>query len=755
MKVIKVCPTVANRPNGLHGLQTDRLLLNKNAEAATPELFTSVGAKQALHPLRRTANRVTRQIEEFAEKLDRFKHKGNRPDDFGRFQAAYHLISSYHSLAKDAIQDVAKEQTLKRARAGWSTSRSNSLEPSDTVRDSKTLEDMKRLQLEADTWRLLSNLISIDGPHARTHAKHTQETCFQKLHRYSSDREIWEQFIDADHYALECVIAMKWLEQTAKTSSQDVDTLISELETQAERGQGLWAHGWLYTKEIIKGQKRLRAWPRPLEPKDPGVALSLLTSEKQEPLITQLDPDAIVRQKLGLQKQDQFHERATWLMCWKMIRQGESWTAIREWAQARLENWRAVSLCGSSVDPSSATGKTPVDDGMTRMMNFRSQDSWRAACSALARDPTTEECERAVYALLCGETEPAFKVCRSWDDYLYVHLNSVVLSRYQGFCKQFQRKLNLVSNSPVVYNPDPPGYAALQKFLQYVKSGQRIGVEARNPYRTIQGAILSKSYDDFFHSLAKAVSKAAKIGPEQCTYMPDLSPGEVDDSMLIVAQDKDALRIATHIYVASNFLGYSRSDSQFVETASVSIIGYIANLEDAGLYDTIPSYASLLPADTATLVLGQILIDIVPSKERRRQVRLIQKHNINIEAVLDSQWQWVCANVPTVEHPRTIKTYPKVVTRKDGIRELAPPKKDLIGTFISLEDEQMIRSFEWLRYIDGQWSKICQRGKLLYRRFYGMSISTPLLIVYNRILQLTFHKQLLAIWLRLGSYAGA
>lgn len=690
----------------------------------TPELFTSAGAQEALHPLRRTADRVTRQIEAFAEKLDRFKQKEYHPDDARSFQAAYQLVQSYQTLAKEAIQDISRQQTLKRARSGWSASRSSSLDPSDTAGDDKTEEEMKRLQLEADTWRLLSNLLSIDNPAARTKSKKAQETCFQTLHRYSSDREIWEQFLDADHYAMECIIAMKWLEQTAQASSQDVDTLIAELETQAERGQGLWAHGWLYTKETIKGQKRLRAWPQPLEPKDPGITLSLLTSEKQEPLITQLDPDAIVRQKLGLQKQDQFHERATWLTCWKMLRHGESWTTIREWAHQRLEHWRAVSLCGSSVDPSSGTGRTPLDDGTTRMMNFQSQDSWRAACSALARDANTEEFERAVYALLCGELEPAYKVCQSWDDYLYVYLNAVVLSRYQGFCKQFQRKLSLSSTSPVVYVPEPAGYADVHKFLQYAKNAERVGVEARNPYRTIQGAILSKSYDTFFHSLAKSVSKANKTGPEPCTYIPDLSLGEVDDSMLIAAQDKDALRMATHLYVVASTLGYVRSDSQFVETASVNTIGYIANLEDAGLFDIIPLYASLLPADTATVVLGQILIEIVSPRERKKQVRLIQKQNINIEAVLESQWQWVSANASAIKHSIPAKGYPKVVIRKDGIRELAPIKKDFIGTFVSPEDEQLIRSFEWLRYIDGQWAKICHLGELLYRQFYGMLLFT-------------------------------
>ncbi|PYH99387.1 nuclear pore complex protein An-Nup84 [Aspergillus ellipticus CBS 707.79] len=691
-------------PNGHNGL-----------DVATPDLFTSAGAQEALHPLRRTADRVTRQIEAFAEKLDRFKQKGNRSDEFGNYQAAYQLVRSYQTLAQDAINDISKQNTLKRAKLGLSAARTNgtaSLDP-------KTEEELQRLQLEADTWRLLLNLISIDDPPRRTNCKKAQENAFQNLHRYSSDREVWEQFLSADHYATECVIIIKWLEQTAKSRSQDVDSLISELETQAERGQGMWSHGWLYTKESIKGQKRLRAWPQPLEPNDPGINASLLSSDKSEPLVSQLDPDAVTRQKRSLQKQDQFYERATWMTCWKMLRHGESWTNIREWCTERLENWRAVSICGSSVDAKSHTGRTPVDDGHTRMMNWRSQESWRAACAALTRNVHTEDFERAVYSLLCGETEAAFKVCQTWDDYLFVYFNKVLLSRYQGFCKQFQRKLSHSPTAPVAFVPEPAGYADVNKFVQYTRGNDRVGGEARNPYRTIQATIIGKSYDTFFHALAKAVSQVANNKKEASSFVPDVSPGTfVDDSLVITAEDGDALRIATHLYIVARSIDYVRSDTQFYNTACVNVIGYIANLEEVGVVDIVPLYASLLPEHLAQSVLAQVLIEIVDPRERKLLIRLMERHELDIEAVLRAQWDWVSASVSSIDNSRKLKRYPKVVTRGDGNRELVPVKKDFIGTEISGTDERVIRSLEWLRYVDGQWGRICQLGSLLYRKFY-------------------------------------
>lgn len=675
----------------------------------SPQLFTASGAQEVLQPLRRTADRVTRQIEAFADKLDQFKRK-NTSDEFQKIQAAYKLVESYRDLAQNAIQDINKEQTVKRAKAGFRSS---------AARDPKADEEVRRLQLEVDTWRLLLNLISIDDPASRQSFKEGRQTAFQNLHRYSTDREVWEEFLGADQYALECVLAMRWLEETSKTGNQELDVLITDMEAHAERGQGLWAHGWLFTKEAIKGHKRLRAWPQPLEPNDPGLSRSLLSNKDSTPLITQLDPDALTRQKHGLQEQDEFYERATWMACWKMLRQGENWTTIREWASGRLESWRAVSLCGSSVNARSTNTRTPVDDGMTRLMNSKAHDSWRSACAALSRNPNTDDFQRAVYALLCGESEPAAKVCRSWDDFLYVYFNRVVVSRYQGFCKQFQRKLSHSPNTPVTYQPEPAGHADLQKYFVFLRGNERVGGEARNPFRNIQAAILSKGYDSYFDVLAQAVSQLSVEKDGRASVIPQIPYVQADEAYRIAAEDEEAIKIAAHMHFVAQCMGYTDTTNEtFKAAASTIVTKYIVNLEAKGLYNLIPLYVSLLPAEMSHGVFSKILIDIVDPRERKQQVRLMQKHGVDINAVLDAQWSWLSAHVSSIEHSRGVTGYSRVVRRPDGSRVLMPPKKDLIGTSVADEDEMMIRSLEWLRYVGGQWAKICELGAWLYRKFF-------------------------------------
>lgn len=685
----------------------------------SPQLFTAAGAQEALHPLRRTADRVVRQIEAFADKLDQFKRK-NSTDEFQRIQAAYTLVESYRDYAQHAIQDLEKQNTLKRAKAG----RKSTGDDSAAIEESGRIETLK---LEADTWRLLLNLISVDDPASRASFKQGQQTAFQNLHRYSSDREIWEQFIGADQYALECVLAMKWLEETAKGNTKEIDSIIQESLERSERGQGLWSHGWLFTKEQIKGHKRLRAWPQPLEPSDPGVTRALLSRRDQRPLVTQLDPDARIRQSNLLEDQDAEYEKSAWATCWKMLRLGENWSTIREWAEGHLENWRAVSLCGSSVDSAASNAshiRTPVDDGMTRLMNSNSIESWRIACAALTRDPNTSEYERAVYALLCGESEPATAACKTSDDFLYVYFNRVVLSRYQGFCKQFQRKLNQSPTTPVAFHPEPAGYADLEKYLGYLRGHAVVGEQARDPFRALQATILSKSYNSYFSALAHAVSQVYVPSRDEISVVPSLPHSQNDPSIVRVAEDEDALKTASHIFLIAHSIGYTRSDAQFFEVASVVVAGYIVALKERQLYELIPLYASLLPSSMCYEVVPKILVEITDPKDRKQHIRLMQKHGIDIDAVMEAQWTWLSNQVPSVQHSRSVVGYSRVVQRPDGSRVLVPPKKDLVANVPEWLDDQLISSLEWLRAAGGKWNRICELGAWLYRKFFGKFHST-------------------------------
>lgn len=685
---------------------------------APPELQSSIDVQQAMRPLRRTADRVSMQIETFAMNLDRFRRQARGPSDPQTYSEACDLVRRYHKVAQDSVAQLSKARAPRKSKQSTLSS-SRGTAKDDQGRDAGHDEELRRRELEAETWDLLLQFLSTGDPESRQRSKQAQGTVLQSLHRYSSDREVWEGFLEADIFAEECVAVLRWLEKSARRSTRGVDARISQHETDAERGQGLWAHGWLYTKEAIKGAKRLRSWPQPLEPNDPGITASLVGTDSKQPLITQLDPDAVTRQQLGLQKQDVQFEQATWLTCWKMLRLGQNWSQIREWSQERLESWRAVSVCGSSEeDTTSSAGHSAADGPLVRMMNFRSQASWRLACSNLANNPKAGRYERAVYALLAGETEPAFAACQGWTDFLYVLYNHIIISRYSDFCKRLHRKLSYAPGSKATVTIDSPCYDTVYNFLENLKKSEQVAVESRNPFRYIQAAILSRSYDNLFVKMSHA---AAKVAIEnQSELIPPTPLDQVDEAYLTAGRDEMAVRITTHLFVIAKTLGYTRSDTNYLFVVGTNVVRYIELLDLAGLQELIPLYASFLPKKAAYLVLGKVLKDVVKPETRTRQVQLMKGLGIDLAAVLQSQWQFYLTQANAKEDfTRTIRLKRSIVKQADGPGKINSIKRDLVGRHVRDIDEPLIRCLHWHRFLEGHWATTCSRALYLYKRFIG------------------------------------
>ncbi|KAI1909059.1 Nucleoporin nup84 [Ophidiomyces ophidiicola] len=718
-KVLNRISSIAQRvPN--FGISNDDPI-SRASNFITSNIF-SLGINQTLHPLQDIAERVLKQMESFALNLDQFRRQSPGANETQTFREACKLAKNYQLIAEKNVRDISKARSAKKP----NKLASNKIE--DKPLEGEVREQLTRWQLEAETWDLLHQLLSVADPVSREQARHAEKTVFHSLHRYSSDHEIWEQFLEADHFARENVIILQWLEKTA-SSTAELDTIISELEQEADRVQGLWAYGWLYTKETIKGAKRLRSWPQPLEPEDSRITSSLIGSAKRSPLITQLDPDAVIRQGLGLQKQDQFYEQAAWIKCWKMLRSGQSWSDIRAWSYERLESWRAMSVSGSN--PMSKAGSA-VDNGLGRMMCCRSQDSWRSACSFLANDSRADRYEKAVYALLCGETESAYAVCQSWGDLLYVFYNHLVLDRYGNFCQQFLRKFNSSADMNVFVKIDPPRHDDILKFLVGMKTDKRVAQEAKNPYRQIQAAILSRNFDHLFYHHANALLNIANA-PNGSTLMPRIDPTmSVDDPVLIIANDQSSLRIIAHLYLLLSKVGIVRGDTYFCNIVAINVVRYIEFLRENGRTHLIPLYSSLLPRETGHTVLGKVLIDVTGGDERQNLVDRLRAIGVDLAAVLRSQWTWALSEAdPDIQDHINIAG--KFVERNSSPEGVCALPANIFGDDVSLQQERLIRCLEWHRFIGTDWPALCLNGAYLYTRFLRNGELSAARELYRRV----------------------
>ncbi len=228
--------------------------------------------------------------------------------------------------------------------------------------DEHLSEVVARLRDERNTWRLIRLLYR-----ARVEAEHgtggSALSAATLSHPFSSPAELVAAVLDTDPKTMELRLMLSWLEAMAAES----------VETSSEDA----------------------SWARTTEP-------------------FFVDLDAPLREERRLHPVDEEHERLLLSGVWSLVRAGRQGDAAKLCRQCG-QPWRAAALTGSTLfhdaEPGAgATGNT-----------FR--EVWVKAARHLsesARDPH----ERAVFAVLSGQTAGALPVCKTWEDRLWVELSA-------------------------------------------------------------------------------------------------------------------------------------------------------------------------------------------------------------------------------------------------------------------------------------------------------------------------------------------
>ena len=97
-----------------------------------------------------------------------------------------------------------------------------------------TLEDLERWEQEAQTWDLLRRLVHLRFPAPGNSGQSLQKHA--AINQYSSEYELWEDFLEKDDLALERKTVLQWLKETADESGEDIDVLVQDLQQNADRG---------------------------------------------------------------------------------------------------------------------------------------------------------------------------------------------------------------------------------------------------------------------------------------------------------------------------------------------------------------------------------------------------------------------------------------------------------------------------------------------------------------------------------------
>ncbi|KAH8592421.1 107-domain-containing protein [Bisporella sp. PMI_857] len=674
-----------------------------------------------LHPLREAANRVGREVERFAESLDEFNPL--RAVQNERHQRATELIKRYHGVATDTLKTLharhgrGKQQKNKHRRKALEEDDEMDVEDPDTAygEAQTTLDDLERWEAEERTWDLMGRLAKLRFPSPDSSLNDQDE--LSPVHRFSSEKDTWADFLESDGLALERQTVLQWLKTTADVSGDDIHEMVQDLQQKADRGDNV-AHGWIYTRATIKKVKQSHRWPGPLEPSS-EVAEALRTSNGTVQLITQLDPDAMTRQKLQLEHSDESFARSISLGCYEMLRRGRSLEEIKDFCSLRSEIWRAVSMSGFPEE------KNRDED---ESVNPVATALWRRMCFALARNGGIDEFERATYGILSGDISSVEPVCKSWDDFVFAHYNALLRTQYDKYLQSLYSGSAFTKNFTIFENFDAVQFhgnpqSAGQRLIENLKLDPRTANESMEPLKMIQGALIANQVEHFVYHQGLALSKFANArGVSKLIPATDEQPENENINKYITMDDHDSLRVLTHMLIIFTALGLKLGGPHRRTVIENIIVAYINFLRLAGKEELIPLYCSQLTGNRRYATLSRSLIDVVNPEQRVTQIKLIKNLGLDAQEFVSYQSRYLL-----LDFPDTVEGYPatsglKVTEadpRSDGSgRRIIP---DFFGPDpdrIERNDMLLIRSLEWYLLVEGMWTDTFTFGTMIYMRFY-------------------------------------
>uniref|UniRef100_H0VCS9 Nuclear pore complex protein n=1 Tax=Cavia porcellus TaxID=10141 RepID=H0VCS9_CAVPO len=383
------------------------------------------------------------------------------------------------------------------------------------------------------------------------------------------------------------------------------------------------------------------------------------------PLVTELDPDAPIRQKMPLDDLDREDEIRLLKYLFTLIRAGMTDEAQRlckrcgqAWRAATLEGWKLYH------DPNINGGAElePVEGNPYRRI-------WKISCWRMAEDEHFNKYERAIYAALSGNLKQLLPVCDTWEDtvwaYFRVMVDSLVEQEIrlsvmpQNETEELPREY-LEANEYILQNHYRRLTENVKKFFQ------RVLEENQEHYHIVQKFLILGNIDGLMDEFSRWLSKSrSKL------------PGHL-------------LRFMTHLILFFRTLGLQTKEEVSVEVLKT----YIQLLIDEGNTHLIAFYCCHLPQDLAVAQYALFLESVTEFEHR----------HISLEFGRATITKTVVENI-----------------RKKNNGEFSPhdlsPDQDSDTT---QEDRVKIDVIDWLLFDPAQRSEALKQGNAIMRKFLAL-----------------------------------
>ncbi|XP_041935960.1 nuclear pore complex protein Nup107 isoform X2 [Alosa sapidissima] len=529
--------------------------------------------------------------------------------------AVFDLLEEYENICQDKVSTLQK-LVLRSAPGQQKTS--------------KTAGICWLLQQEMVTWRLVTSLYR-----DRVQSALEEDILMDVATPSVSEKIIMEQLFQRDEVVRQSQLVVDWLESIAKDELGDFSDNIE-----------------FYAKSVC--------WENTLH------ALKQRHTQPQtgfmRPLVTELDPDAPIRQKRPLADLDREDDARLLKNLFTLIRAGMTDEAQRlckrcgqAWRAATLEGWKLyhdpnINENGSEIQP--------VEGNPNRCI-------WKACCWRMAEEDQFNRYERAIYAALSGNLRQLLPVCESWEDTLWAHYRVMVDTLVEQEIRSSGMGTEDLDELPREYLEANWTMEKVFEELQTTES-KRVIEESKQHYHIIQKYIILGDLDGLLEEFNEWMNSSSSL------------PSHL-------------LRFMSHLVLFYRSLGM-----QLKEEVSVDVLkAYIALLVKEKQIELIAFYVSHLPPDVAVGQYAHFLESVTEMEQRKRCLELAREAELDVAAIT--------------------KTVVETVRERDS--QAFSHHDVTLDAATTAEDRLKIDVIDWLIFDPAQRAEALKQSNAIMRKF--------------------------------------
>nr|DBA31102.1 TPA: hypothetical protein GDO54_007008 [Pyxicephalus adspersus] len=497
---------------------------------------------------------------------------------------------------------------------------------------SKTASVLWLLRQEMVTWRLIASLYRF-APNA-------------------SEKMIVDKLFERDSLVRQSQLVVDWLESIAK---DDVGDFSENIEYYAK------AVYWENTLSTLKKRSN-----------------SALGSGR--PLVSELDPDAPIRQKLPLDDLDREDDIRLLKYLFMLIRAGMTDEAQRLCKRCG-QSWRAATLEGWKLyhDPNiTGVGEVqPVEGNPYRGV-------WKACCWRMADDEQFSRYERAIYATLSGNLKQLLPVCETWEDTVWAYFRVMVDSLVE---QEIRASLISTSEEDELPREYLEAHWTLDKVFEELQATdkKRVLEENKEHYHIIQKYIVTGDVDGLMDEFSEWLSKG---------------------KTLLLGH---LLRFMTHLILFFRTLGLQTKEEVSVEVLKT----YIQRLINDKHIKLIAFYVSHLPQEMAISQYAAFLENITEPDQRNMCLELAKEAGLDVATITKT----------VVENTR----------KKDSGDFTHHDFSPALASATSEDDRAKIDVIDWLVFDPAQRAEAIKQSNAIMRKFLASKKHDAAKEVFSKI----------------------